>query len=249
MRQIDWAMLLEYLKLFFSWPPMLAILLFWFVRRFTTEISALIGKIKGIKLPGGSEVTLNEKQQQQEEASPPALDFPGSTETMGTVTGHVNASLAITAEAHGEVPVNKAYSPRISALYPAVNLELILDYMHLNPGPALDDYVDKVFQLHCERTFNIIFGTQVSALVFLDNPTLASPVPAASLVPLYERHRELVGRSDRSLNEFIGFLTGQGLIENVGTTEGPLYQITAAGREFLQHIQRHYPLMWNKKEF
>lgn len=247
---IDWAMSLEYLKVIFSWPPVLALFLYWFVRRFTEQISDLIGKIKGFKLPGGSEVMLAEKEQQQENALPPRIDFPGPSDQQEIGKGHVDLSIpSPTLEAHDGPPINVAHFERAKGLYPTVDPVPVAKWMHENPGPAFEDYVDKVFQLHCERTFNIIFGTQVQVLEFLGNPTLTSPSPSATLVPLYERHTALTGRSERTLSEFLGFLVVRGLVENVGTVEGPLYRITQAGREFLQHIKQYYPLQWNSKYF
>lgn len=250
MCQIDWAMLLEYLKVIFSWPPLLALMMFWFIRRFASQVSEFITKINGVKLPGGSELLFAEKQQQQEVASAPEIPLLVSAEAVDTHAGGANlSSPSPTLEANGGPTINRTYSSRAQALYPGINLELVVDWMHRNPGPSLDDYVDKIFALHCERTFNIIFGTQVSVLIYLDNPALTNPRPGAAFVDMYTRHLELTGSSDRSLSEFAGFLVVRGLIENVGTAEGPLYQITEAGRQFLQHIKQHYPLHWNAKEF
>lgn len=250
MCEVDWAMLLEYLKVLFSWPPVLAVLLYWFIKRFTEQISALISKIKGFKLPGGSEVTLSEIEQQQEIALPPTLDFPGLGIPVETSNGHADLLAPnATMEAQGGPSIDFSYMARTQALYPNVDPDAAVRWMHHNPGPALDDYIDKTFQLHCERTFNIIFGTQVLVLVFLDNPALTSASPAADLVSLYERHLELTSGSGRSLNDFLEFLVIRSLVVNIGPPEGPLYLITKAGSEFLRHIKQYYPLQWNTKEF
>jgi hypothetical protein len=252
MYQIDWALFLEYLKVAFSWPPVIGALLIWFVRRFTVQISKLLDRIKGLKLPGGSEVILNEIEKQQEVASPPELLFPRTDATPGI--GHADLTAPMpTLEASGHsglTPFNKIYSDRVRALYPAIDADAVVEWMHANPGPSLDDYVDKVFQLQCERTFNIIFGTQVHALVYLDNPTLTSPAPGAAFTALYARHVELTGGTPgRQLSEFMNFLVTSGLVRNVGTAEGPLYQITENGRQFLAYIRQYYPFQWNEKPF
>ena len=251
MCQVDWALLLEYLKVTFSWPPVIGALLIWFVRRFTVEISKLLDRIKGLKLPGGSELILSGIEKQQEVASTPELLFPSSDVT--PVIGHAELTVpmpTVEASGHSGLPPNKTYSDRVRALYPAIDADALVEWMHANPGPSLDDYVDKVFQLQCERTFNIIFGTQVQALVYLDNATLTTPAPGAAFTSLYASHVELTGGTPgRQLSEFMGFLVTSGLVRNVGTAEGPLYQITENGRQFLSYIRQYYPFQWNAKPF
>jgi hypothetical protein len=252
MCRIDWSLLLEYLKVIFSWPPVLAMLLIWFVRRFNVQISKLLDRIKGVKLPGGSELILIEIEKQQEAATPPDL-FPSAADSSTSGAGSADLTVPMaTLEAHGHASPtpNRAYSGRVGALYPSVNADAVVEWMHLNPGPSLDDYVDKVFQLQCERTFNIIFGTQVLVLAYLENPVLTEPLPGSALAPLFARHVELTGGTPgRQFSDFLGFLVNSGYIQNVGTAEGPLYQITASGREFLKYIRQYYPLVWNEKPF
>lgn len=251
MCEINWTILLEYFKVFFSWPPVLALFLYWFVRRFTSQISELIGKIRGVRLPGGSEVLLSEAERQQETAIPPHIELPGSnTKVQEVGIGHANLTAPMgTLNAHGTSASNDTYSDRAKGLFPDVDPASVVEWMRINPGPAFDDYIDKIFQLHCERTFGIIFGTQVHVLELLNESNQTQPSSSASLVPMYERHIELTGKSDRSLYDFLGFLTVRGLLRNVGTLEGPLYEITQAGKEFLDHIKRYYPLHWNSKAF
>jgi hypothetical protein len=251
MCEINWTIMLEYFKVFFSWPPVLALFLFWFVRRFTIQISGLISKIKGVKLPGGSEVLLSEAERQQETAKPPNIELPGSTKNIQEIKT-ANTDLIAhspTLDAHATSDANETYSDRAKGLFPDVDPAPVVAWMGRNPGPAFDDYIDKIFQLHCERTFGIIFGTQVQVLEVLGESNQTQPIPSASLVPMYERHIELTGKSDRSLNDFVGFLTVRGLLLNVGTLEGPLYEITQAGKEFLDHIKRYYPLHWSSRAF
>ncbi len=253
MCQIDWNLVLEYLKVVLSWPPVTALLLVLFVRRFSSELSKLIDRVRGLKLPGGSEVVLNEIEQQQEFATPPSLLFPSAAESSTPRRMHADLtapSPTLEMAGHADGFVDRTYTDRVRALYPAVNADAVVEWLHFNPGPSLDDYVDKVFQLQSERTFNIIFGTQILALVLMDDPARAGPVPGADFASLYSRHVELTGGSPgRLLSEFLGFLVVSGLAQNVGTVEGPLYQITENGREFLLYIRSHYPLQWNEKPF
>jgi hypothetical protein len=244
MCEVDWAMVLEYLKVFFSWPPVLALLLTFFILLFKRQIDIFISRITELKFPGGS-ATLKDKEQQQEAASSPEAIFPGPDSALAPITGQGSNTVAMV----GGDAINRSYSNRVKALFPAVQPEPIIEWMHLNPGPSFEDYVDKIFQLTCERTFNMIFGTQVQVLIFLTNPTLDGPIPAAPLVPLFEQHRKLIGTSDRPFSEFIGFLLTRDLIKNVGPEDGPLYQITGAGREFLAHIKQYYPFLWNTKVY
>lgn len=243
-------MLLEYAKVTFSWPPVIAVFLFWFVRRFSGQIADLIDKIKSVKLPGGSEVMISEKELQQEMAAPAGFDFPRTSEE--DIGGKGQADLSSPAqklEAQEGPSPNFAYSGRARKLYPTIDPDPVVKWMHENPGPAFEEYLDKVFQLHCERTFNMIFGTQVQVLEYLNSPTLTGTSPAATFVPFYDRHVLLTTRTERTLLDYLGFLVARGLVENVGPPEGPLYRISEAGRQFLQYIKQFYPLQWSSKVY
>ncbi len=253
MCEIDWAMLLEYIKVLFSWPPVIAILLFWFTHKFSQQISDLLTKIRGVKLPGGSELVLSETERLQEKATSPSIVFPESSSTPppeGVGTTRADISLpSPSLEASGGPSIDFNFSKRAKGLFPNVDIPHVVKWMHQNPGPAFDDYIDKIFQLHCERTFGIIFGTQVDVLELLAGIPKNSPTTGAALFPIYERHITLTGKSERSLHDFLGFLSVRGLIENTGSLEGPLYQITQGGREFLTHIKQYYPGFWSSKAY
>lgn len=255
---INWTTALEYLKVALSWPPLLTIFLFWFVRRFSQKIAELIDKIRLAEF-GGSKFTFEGAAKQQEAALPPALlpqtepapvVPPNTDHTQGTGKATANISMPMpTVHANGGPTINFKYSQRAKHLYPSTDPEPFVQWMHLNPGPAFDDYIDKVLQLNYERTFNMIFGTQVQVLESLNDPTLHGPSPSAMFVPHYERHLSLTGRSDRNFNDYLAFLVARNLVQNVGTPEGPLYQIAPAGKEFLGHIKQYYPLQWNSKAY
>lgn len=53
---IDWALVLEYLKVFLSAPVIFSLVLIIFIRTFKTELRNLVNRIASIRFPGGAEV-------------------------------------------------------------------------------------------------------------------------------------------------------------------------------------------------
>ncbi len=53
---IDWALVLEYLKVFLSAPVIFLLVLIIFIRTFKTELRNLVNRIASIRFPGGAEV-------------------------------------------------------------------------------------------------------------------------------------------------------------------------------------------------
>ncbi|SAK40601.1 hypothetical protein AWB76_00189 [Caballeronia temeraria] len=58
---IDWKLLLEYLKVFLSWPVIVGLCIFAASRRYSEEIKALINRIASLEFMGGKLVTQQEK--------------------------------------------------------------------------------------------------------------------------------------------------------------------------------------------
>jgi hypothetical protein len=242
---VDWAMLLEYLKVLFSWPPMLAGVLIWFIQKYNTQISNLLIKIKGIELPNGTKVVLAEIEQKQDTATTPEISLIEGEQ--GAVNAGPQQAEPPFAGTAGEV--NRTVTLRVVELYPDIVPATLMDFMEKNPGPALSDYVDKVFQLHCERTYNIIFGTQIDVLSYLESVKIAGPAPISALVEMFNRHQALTQRTDRSMSDFLDFLEIKTFIHKVGIEGSTHYEITVAGTEFLAHIKANYPERWDKVRF
>lgn len=74
---VDWALLLEYLKAIFSWPIAVLFLGLFFFVKFKKQIEIYLTNISGIKLPGGVEImSQSEKTTTAEKAEPPKKEIP-----------------------------------------------------------------------------------------------------------------------------------------------------------------------------
>ncbi len=92
-------------------------------------------------------------------------------------------------------------------------------------------------ELMFERIYNLIFGTQISVLVWLRN-NLAG-IWYAALANVYEQWRtndEIL--KNYSLDNYIGFLIANGLIVPVEEVGGRKFRITDFGLDFLSFIDR-----------
>ena len=65
---VNWPMILEYLKVLLSWPPIVAVLVILIVKRFQIPITALLTRIRSLR-GLGTEVQLGEAAAQQAEAA------------------------------------------------------------------------------------------------------------------------------------------------------------------------------------
>ncbi len=237
MCEIDWVTFLEYLKLLLSWPPVIAGLVVWFSRRFSTAIASKLGNLKHVAV-GSNSATFEVAQQA---AAPVQVELPGEAASVDAEAAPVAAATA------GNGPViNWAITPEALELAADGDVQAAVQYAHHNPGPIVSEYLVLAARFHFERTFNLIFGSQISALEFLSN--VGQPQDAAALMPYYEIHKERTeGKGEYAA--FIRFVFGQNLMQDVGGPGVPLYSITPIGKRFLEYIRSAYAQSWNTKAF
>jgi hypothetical protein len=243
----DWAMLLEYLKVLLSWPPLVFVGAMICIWRFEAEIARLIARLKEFKA-GNVSAVIDTAQQAQ--AGKVEVSLPG-TAVAGPVAQHQAPQVELApqaAQANGQAPgIDWTIAQEAVDLSPpGVDLQVAAAWIHRNPGPTVRDYVMAMTGLKSERCFNLIFGTQVELLEYLrvspGNHTLVD------LMPFHELHIALASAPQPvAIHAYLEFLLIQGLMENVGPPDGPLYRISRFGEWFLAHIKQYYPMVWNRR--
>ena len=236
MCEIQWLTLLEYFKVLLSWPPLLFCGGLLVIKRFDKNIRELIDRVKSIGYPGGT-ATLSEVAQKTEASSPSNIELPGA-DAPPIAQQHPHQANEV---------VDRTFPPDLAALLPNADINAAIEYARLNPGPVVRDYVDLAMRAGFERTFNLIFGTQARLLDFLRTSGGARPIP--DVAPFFDEHKRLTGNENAALLDYMHFLLTQGLVENVGPAEGPLFRITDIGGRFLDYIKQYYGLRWDKQAF
>jgi hypothetical protein len=257
MCDVDWSMLLEYVKVVLAWPPLAfvgGLLFVWHVR---VDIAKLIARVEKVKA-GSVEATMGAAQQAQ--AAKVENTFPLPGEGPGEASGAPETEPPVAPQAHAQPqeaqnahalpePTDWTITEEAQNLAPQVpggDLQVVAQWVHKNPGPTVRDFIMVNAALRAERCFNLIFGTQVVVLEYL---RLAPGTHnMADLLPFHERHVALIAATQPvAVPVYLAFLLNQGLMENVGPPDGPLYRITRFGEHFLEYIKQFYPLMWNKR--
>ncbi len=239
MCEVDWAMLLEYLRVAASWPVLLFIGAMVFVSRFNSELRSLLDRIKEIK--AGSMYAGLETAQQQAQAKVPLPPVPGVAPDVADQPHPVPHVGGQEPGIDWTVPADV-----VELLPPGTDLQAAMQWARANPGPTLRDYLLMANSLRAERSFSLIFGTQVEILEYLRLNIGDHAI--ADIRPYYEKHVAIVAAPQPvAVLVFLSFLMTQGLIENVGPPDGPLYRLTRFGGWFLGYIKQFYPLMWDKR--
>lgn len=142
--------------------------------------------------------------------------------------------------------IAEGYGWRIEAINPQFQLEEAkeLSPPQQNVPAAVDQqqliqqYQEVYFWFWCERIYNIIFGTQILVLEFLETRPDGERYAALELF-----YQESVRRNrlPRLMSDYLDFLRNVGLIEYF-SKENDLYtRITPLGVNFLRYIREQYP--------
>lgn len=229
---IDWAMLLEYLKVLLSWPPVAFLIALLFVARFRGAIDDFLKRLVEGNIFG-----------QVFKAVPPAQQSipAGATEDRLAVAAEAapQVSAAAVQVAVGQLPPELAGDP----LAPAA-----VAYARSNPAQTVIEYKRVLFAYNAERLFVRIYGTQIALLEYLTLKGGAS-VPLAELTQFHDEHQKKSGSGEYQLREYVNFLVGFGVIAVSGPENSYEYRITQHGAEFLSYIKANYPAYWNQRAY
>lgn len=227
---LNWELLLEYLKVLFSWPPIALVIAFIFISRFRGAIDDFLNRIIEGNIFG-----------QAFKAVPPRQQPGGPRAT--------EDRLALAAEAHpqenGVQQVEEPLPPELAndPLAPAA-----IAYVKNNPAQTVIEYKRILFSYNSERLFTRIYGTQIALLEFL----AAHPDEPASIMRLaqfHEEHQQKAGSTEYQLRDYINFLVSYGVVSVSGPEHALEYRITQHGVEFLSYIKANYASIWNQRAF
>lgn len=229
MCNVDWKMLLEYLRVLLNWPPVIGVLGAWTMYLFRHEIRAKLKTLHQVKL-AGQEATFAE--QTQPETPVAEVKLPGDDAPQEVVP---------------QLAINYEYSQE--ALLIAGTAEAMqrgMHWAHTNPGPTVDEFMRMSEKLFYEKIFVLIFGSQVAALAHAAK--WGTPQNISTLQAFADLHKERSQPPVHStLEEFTGYLFSQELLMHVDPPGANLTCVTVRGQRFLAYIQAEYPHLWNNK--
>ena len=111
---------------------------------------------------------------------------------------------------------------------------------------VINEYIKLFNRYQFERTFNIIFGTQIDLLEHL----LIKGTSGERYIGLRYFYDECIRRTglfSYKMEEYIGFLKSMGYVEYVGEGYQMIVKITEYGRNFLSYIKEQYPRKYRYK--
>ena len=228
MCELNWALLLEYVKVILGWPPIALVITIVFFSRFRVAIQGFLNRTIEASVFG-----------QTFKASPPI-------EQQREVKGAGEDRLAQAAEAQTTQGTESAVLP--PELQNDPQAQMAINYVKSNPVQTVVEYKRLLFGYNCERLFNSIYGTQISLLEFLaSRPAETFTLP--EIAPFHSAHQGLVGQTEYQLRDYMNFLLVFGVIVAEGTPDSLRYRITQHGVEFLSYIKANYPSAWNRRAY
>lgn len=226
----NWQLLLEYLKVLFSWPPIALVIAIIFIMRFQVAINGFLNRLEEGRIFG-----------QTLKAAPPRqpLEVDGVAEDRLTQAAAANPQMGAPSEpkADASLPPELANDPQA---------RVAIAYAQNNPVQTVIEYKRVHFGYNAERLFNLIYGTQVALLEFLATRP-DQPATLAQLAQFHREHQAKSGRTDYQIRDYVNFLVSYGVITVEGPPDQQLYKINQHGVEFLSYIKANYPVIWNQR--
>jgi hypothetical protein len=239
MCEINWNLVLEFTKVLLSAPPMTAAIAIFILLLFRKEIAT---KIRDLIKASGAEFA--QPQPQSSEAN--AFNEPTKVE----ITGEAKTGQAQIIAAKGHLAFESG-EPTVTKPWEMPDILKDDPYAEEQIQMAKDDpysYVAKFkrvsFELHYERIFQWIYGTQVKLLQQLALTDEAYSVN--DLSKFDNEHLSLVGTGDK-MYMYMDFLKNWRLIAENKNGAHKAYRITEFGKSFLRYIVEQYPDHWDNK--
>lgn len=228
MCEVNWMLLLEYVKVLLGWPPIALVIALFFFWLFRPAIQGLLNRVVEGNLLGQSFKATPHVEQQRESVGVGSDPLMQAAEQLNNVQ-----------PAQVTLPPELQNDPQAQAA---------IAYVQANPAQTVIEYKRLLFNYNSERLYGAIYGTQVALLEFLANrPTEPATLP--ELTQFHTVHQTRVGRTEYQLRDYIGFLVSFGVISPEGPTDNQRYRITQHGVEFLSYIKATYPVAWNQRAF
>ncbi len=223
---INWQVLLEYVKVLLSWPPIALAITLLFISKFRPSIDDFIKRLVEGNIFG---------QNFKAVPSPQQSSTSGAEENL--LTKASEAVPQTTDSQEQNLPPSLANDPTAHA---AVN------YVREHPVDTILEYRSLLFKYNSERLYTSIYGTQIALLEFLASRPNA-PASLAELVQFHDEHQKKVGSNTYQLREYVNFLVNYEVVTVSGAEDSLEYTITQGGVEFLSYIKANYPTNWNQR--
>lgn len=217
----NWPLILEFLKVLLSWPPIVGLLVIIAFIAFHTRISEAIQRVRRI---AGMGVTADLDEQK---SATPLL--PASAANMTSSVADVNAAIA----------ENDAFT----ASLPQDTRSGQVDFVATNPTLAKSELLKWFAISKLEETLNRIYGTQYRALEEIESAGITG-VDFAFLRPFHDQHEALAkggGQHPASFENFVQFFVETALVQTPAVQGTQRVIVTPFGRQFLKYTKARYP--------
>ena len=118
-----------------------------------------------------------------------------------------------------------------------------------NPKKAHEEFLKLYEEYYFERIFNIIYGTQINLLEYLDKKLDKSEKYNFIFVKFYLKHLGTKPKTKKPYNQYLDFLESNKFIEIIGVNNEKILKITSSGIKLLSYIKTHYPERYKNKPF
>jgi len=129
---------------------------------------------------------------------------------------------------------------------PAKTKSEIEAYIKDNPQLVIIEYMELFNRYFFERTFNIIYGTQIDLLEYLSEKGEGGE-KYINLVSFHKEHIRRFGKSSTQMADYLGYLKKSRFIKYEGEENELNVKITPYGIDFLSYIKTYYPFMYKYK--
>ena len=117
-----------------------------------------------------------------------------------------------------------------------------------NPKEVIKEFIKLSNGYWFEKTFNIIYGSQIALLEHLSTKGNAGEF-YINLVPYYNMYVLRSGLPSNQMAEYLNFLKNAKYVEYVGENADLRLRITPLGVDFLSYIQGQYPEIHKHRPF
>lgn len=224
MCEIDWKVLLEYLKVILSWPPI-----------------ALV--IAMLLIPRGA---IGDFLKRVVQGNVFGQEFKAVLPTQQTENNITEDKLTLAAKSNPQTQQNTETLPAELANEPYA--QEAVNYVRHHPVETVIEYRQLSFNYNAERLFAKIYGTQISLLEFLSSkPEGQSNLGA--LVQFHDEHQRRAESTNYQIRDYMNFLINQDVVSISGEGNAHQYSISDHGIQFLSYIKANYPLAWNTRMY
>lgn len=226
--KIDWKTLLEYLKVFLSWPSAAILITLILTHKFQSAISIWISKISRLKATvAGQDIDVLLQQ------------------TKPVVTEEIETEAA---NAGNPPAPDDTIDDMPEDLKNSIDRDQLIQSARNNPIRSLINHWNAIEHLNFERYYIRTFASQIGLINYLTNK--GSHAPLSEIEDLsYKLFLVKGGNPDYTFRQFINYLIEPGFIYSTIENNTEYLGVTSRGKRFLDYVIRHYADRWRSKEF